>query len=270
MAASVQVLNPISAPLYSPQALKRISFAEISKESSKLGARINPKTYVKDWLAAMNAGASQRLPFVILGTDAIREDADAAQNFGTIAIEPASMAQKEVARVFERAYPELNPKERKSLLKTHFREGAIINASNWYVFLNDCFIYGALGANKEFHVGLKSIKHELIWDNKNKRPRALGRELLMLKFSGYTPFKTKQGYTFMPPSGRSEATTPIEAYREAIKQIRSVADIVEYIDSAVPLRFSDSPPPIEMAIGEDQASSSEPAPSSSYASSRGQ
>ncbi|MBS0652572.1 MAG: hypothetical protein JSR39_03500 [Verrucomicrobia bacterium] len=267
MAASAQLLSPIPAPLYSPQALKRLSFAEISRESSNLGAKISPKTYVKDWLAAMSAGASQRLPFVILGTDAIRGDADAAQNFGTIAIEPASLAQKEVARVFERAYPELNPKERKSLLKAHFREGAIINASNWYVFLNDCFIYGALGANKEFHVGLKSIKHELIWDDKNKRPRALGRELLMLKFSGYTPFKTKQGYTFMPPCGRSEATTPIETYRDAIKEVRSVGDIVEYVNSAVPLRFSDSPPPIEMAIGEDLPSSSEPFLLSSYASS---
>ncbi len=270
MAASAQVLNPIPAPLYTPQELKRISFAEISRESSMLGAKINPKTYIKDWLTAMHTGASQRLPFVVLGTDAIREDADAAQNFGTIAVEPASLAQKEVTKVFRQAFPELNPKDLKSLIKTHFREGAIINASNWYVFLNDCFIYGALGANKEFHVGLKSIKHELIWDDKNKRPRALGRELLMLKFSGYTPFKTKQGYTFMPPSGRSEATAPIEAYRDAIKEVRSVADIVGYINSAVPLSFSDSPLPDEMAIGDAQASTSEPAPSSIYASSADQ
>ncbi|MBS0607633.1 MAG: hypothetical protein JSR57_11840 [Verrucomicrobia bacterium] len=242
--AEVQIFNPIPAQNYSLGRLKSgISYAEVNKESKKLGAKIMPKTAAQDWLAAMQAAASQRLPFVILGTDAIRDDAEAALNFGTIAVEPASMAQKDVEIAFKKVFPGLKGKDMKKVLSTHFREGAIINAANWYVFLNDCFIYGALGAGKDFHVGLKSIKNELLWDDSNNRPRALGRELLMLKFSGYTAYKTKQGYTFVPPTARGGDLIPIERYREAIKEVGSIDPILEFIHSAVSLRFTPSPEP---------------------------
>jgi len=246
MAASPQILSPIPAHEYTLEQLRSgNSYAEVCNESKKLGAKIMPKTAVQDWLTAMQSAASQRLPFIVLGTDAIRGDAEAALNFGTIAVEPASMAQKDVEAAFKKVFPGLKPKDMRKILNTHFREGAIINSANWYVFLNDCFIYGAIGAGKDFHVGLKSIDHELLWDDKNNRPRALGRELLMIKFSGYSAFKTKQGYTFVPPTGRGADLVPIETYRQSIKEVRSIDPILEFIDSAVSLRFTRSPEPQE-------------------------
>lgn len=236
MSASAQILNPIPAHEYTLDQIKRNSYAEVCQESAGLGARIIFKTAASDWLKAMQVAASQRFDFVVLGSDAIRSDSVAALNFGTIALEPASLAQKEVRKVFQDCYV-LKGKPLKNLLNVHFREGAIVNAANWYVFLNDCFMYGAIGAGKEFHVGLESIDNQLLWDEKNMRPRVLGRELLMLKLAGYIPFVTEHGYTFAPPCLRDGELTPIETFRAEINKVKSIKPILEFINQAVPLNF---------------------------------
>ncbi|MBS0652167.1 MAG: hypothetical protein JSR39_01430 [Verrucomicrobia bacterium] len=229
------ILNPKNPHQYTEADFKKISYAEIFRESQKLAPNILPKKAASDWLAAIKAGASERLPFFVLGTEEIRSDVLAAQNFGTVAVVPATTAQKEIKELFLQTYPDLSSRERKSLLDSHLREGAVINAANWYVFLNDCFIYGAIGANKEFHVGLKSISSDLIWDSKEKRPRALGRELLMLELAGYTPYKTGYGYAFAPPTLRSPGASLIEEFREEIKKVSSIDRLNQFLARAVPL-----------------------------------
>lgn len=229
------ILNPKDPNKYTEADFKKISYAEVFRESKKLSPNIMPRSAASDWLTAIKAGASERLPFFILGTEEIRSDVEAAKNFGTVAVVPATKAQKEIKELFEQTYPLLSPKDRRSLLDSHLREGAVINAANWYVFLNDCFIYGAIGANKEFHVGLKSISDDLIWDAKEKRPRALGRELLMLDMAGYTPYRTGYGYAFAPPSLRSADTSLIEEFREEIKKVGSSDRIHQFLGKAVPM-----------------------------------
>lgn len=245
--------------------LKGCSYAKISKEAEGLG-KLHPKTEKTRWMQAIDAGISGNLPLIILGNSKIREDRELLYNFGYLAAsaEDAVVDKKVLGLFFEKISPvKKTKKESTKQIDEHIQKGAVINTANWYPFLNDCFIYGGISANKEFHLGTNDIPDELIWDAEEKRPTAVGRELLMLKFSGYEcSYNKKFGVIFSPPAenpgenaenlemngqtakltkktvSTKKAAIPEEVeeatlvdYRKAIEKIKSIKEIRDFLEN---------------------------------------
>ncbi len=155
--------------------------------------------------AYMNA-MSSHMPIVLLGAENMREDMELIYNMGTLATDP-QVDIKDISKHIALTHDLKPGKPLKMQVERHVKAGAIVNDSNWWIFRNDLFMLGAIHAGKEFHIsyaGIKPGRHgipprEVLWDDKNKRPRALGREILMLAASGFTPKFFKRGLSFVPP-----------------------------------------------------------------------
>ncbi len=82
--------------------------------------------------------------------------------------------------------------------------GCILNSKKWNLLVNDVAILGAIHAQQDFGIwsqryniddqtlqsmqaknGEPSIDDDILWDAKENRPRATGRELIMLREAGY-------------------------------------------------------------------------------------
>lgn len=194
----------------------------------------------KGYLLALDTN----LPLLLLGGAEMRDDLALQTNFGVLATKP-QCNEKMIREIFKKVHP---PKENanqsvKEVVKSHVTRGSIINESNWWIFRNDMFILGAIHGKREFHIARPKgnrPSEEMLWDAKTNRPRALGRELIMLKAAGYqridsparedyqeiSSLRKVIGMVFAPPVEGPKILTLTEA-REAIKQVKSVKDIQE-------------------------------------------
>ena len=110
-----------------------------------------------------------KLPFMIIGDDSLAKTKEERYNFGVLAIDKPLFP-------LDVAGP-----------PTEMNTGAVLSDKDWCVTLNDCYILGAVHARKSFHLCEVSgrLRKGSFWDVKAKRPRVLGRELMMLKKAGY-------------------------------------------------------------------------------------
>lgn len=109
-----------------------------------------------------------KLPFMVIG-DELLKTKNERYNFGVLAIDKP-------------LYPLLVAGP-----PTEMNTGAILSEKDWCVTLNDCYILGSVHARKSFHLYevLGRLEKGSFWDEIAKRPRVLGRELMMLKQAGY-------------------------------------------------------------------------------------
>ncbi|MGE4481173.1 hypothetical protein [Acidocella sp.] len=84
----------------------------------------------------------------------------------------------------------LNDYVRDILQNNMISEGSVLYEMAWSLLCNDAFVRGAIDTGKEVHVAqqgtsVSDIPMEKLFDEKNLRPRVLGRELLSLGHNGY-------------------------------------------------------------------------------------
>lgn len=173
-----------------------------------------------------------RLPFIILGGPEIRSDLELIQNCGTISTIPQIRDENlEILRLFMKKVllpknafpsPSVNPE---LFLKDHLRKGSILCESNWWPFQNDAFMFGAVHAHKDFHMGFLPRK-DLVWDEENGRPTVLGRELFLLALCGYRRIQHKafeKSSTFILPKNayKQAKSMTIKKFREALSKATS-------------------------------------------------
>lgn len=206
---------------------------EVHQENKQLKATIDiPKKEGPKLVSMIKAGGSARLPFIILGKSDLRVDQEYVNNFGTTAVNPQHN-QKTIMDFFKKIHPGIAQKALKEEVTEHLTGGSILNDANWYPFKNDCFIYGAIRKNKEFHLGIlhSGMKEEFLWDSDRNRPTVLGREIIMVMQSGYQMHNTKYGMILMPPCKGSvdSQDATVSRYRDGIKQIKSGKEILKLL-----------------------------------------
>jgi hypothetical protein len=208
---------------------------EVPKKTMKIGI---PKVEAERGARAYENAFNSFLPFVILGDATIREEETLIQNMGTLATDP-QVNQKKISDFLEESLKlENKNKQLKSAVKVHTTQGALLNDSNWWPFRNDMFMLGSIHSGKEFHLAFKNGKEpsdDSLWDNANKRPRVLGRELIMLALAGYkkvekgqisacvNPIDLEQVYV-LPKNYRASELT-LTVCRKKFAEITSAADI---------------------------------------------
>jgi hypothetical protein len=180
----------------------RPMWAEIVQEVPKKLMRVgNPRVEVKRGMEAYQNAYEAFLPFMILGDENIREEDTLLKNVGTLATNP-QVNLKRISDFLQKVLRlEKGDKQLRTAVKVHTTQGAILNDSNWWPFRNDMFMLGAIHSEKEFHLATENGKEpsdDLLWDSKNKRPRVVGRELIMLALAGYQ----KEAAELLPPAGR--------------------------------------------------------------------
>lgn len=226
----------------------RPMWAEIVQEVPKKLMRTGtPKVEVKRGMEAYQNAYEAFLPFMILGGEGIREEDNLLKNVGTLATDP-QVNLKKIADFLQRTLRlEKGDKQLKTAVKVHTTQGAILNDSNWWPFRNDMFMLGAIHSEKEFHLATENGKEpsdDILWDKKNKRPRVVGRELIMLALAGYqkeagelippagqSPSKKLKGWIFVLPKQNRARELTLSVCRKKFTEIHSAADIRNLINS---------------------------------------
>ncbi|WP_068470151.1 hypothetical protein [Candidatus Protochlamydia phocaeensis] len=187
---------PTSSAVLAPYYTEKTLFAEtivqwsrISREVPNPSMRLeSPKKEVKRAFEAYINAFKGLLPLVLLGGKEIRT-LEYEKNFGVLAIKESQVDEKVMGAFLRTTFSSLQESlSLKKRVKLHVTEGAILNATKWWLYINDLAILGAIHADKEFHVvseEKESLPFEDLWDVKNARPRVLGRELAMLMIAGY-------------------------------------------------------------------------------------
>lgn len=151
------------------------------------------------------------LDFIALGGDSLREMVDFIQNVGTLSSEKPLASPLHAAKFFRSLDNSTTQEKAMRQASTHLSAGAVINDDQWNILRNDAFMLGAIHEKKDFHLMYPSMTADadgipddsLLWDAVNNRPRALGRELLMLSFAGYQPvvadLEEQKAFMFNPP-----------------------------------------------------------------------
>lgn len=130
-------------------------------------------------------------------------------------------------------------------------QGSILNESSWWILINDWFMLGAMQSGKPFHIAAfpksKTDEEEKddfwndlfpeypaasihLWDNKNERPTAFGRELYQLISNGYRGYSSKhpesEGIVLTLPSDLKEDMRDLSflGLREQIMDIPKTKD----------------------------------------------
>lgn len=184
-----------------------------------------------DLMLAMIAGASDEFnEFMVLGKEGIRSDTPLMKNLG-IMRDSCSPLQidKKITDTYKGMFPSATTPLVQHYVKTLSTQGAIMNTSRWHILKNDCFIYGALQSQKTFHLALQTLTVKDLWNDSENRPTVLGRELYMLKLSGYKAHQTHLEMLFSPPEPNSPNPEPasLSRYRKCIDSITKVNDILD-------------------------------------------
>ncbi len=222
--------------LYDAREMKKEVSNKSVQKSFKLEKRVFHRVLQREspkLTEAISRGFRTHLSIIVLGADAIRADHEMIYNFGTLSINPA-LSTSRLERFFTGLHPDESQEEIKGECQEHITEGSIVNEAHWYPFMNDCFIYGAILGRKEFHLAMRAteVAQDIVWDKKYNRPTVLGREILMLKFSGYTATpKGDYGVVFIPPCESVETNKPasVTDYRKRIASVTKAQPILFYI-----------------------------------------
>lgn len=160
--------TPLSRDAFSTQ-LVEIWISAITKKQIKESQAENFEEFSSKCHQLYLNAFHGKLPFMIVGHEKLCESQEERYNFGVLATD-----QPFYPLTIEGSPTEMN-------------QGAILSQTNWCVTLNDCYILGAIHAQKSFHIfePLGELEDKTLWDEKYQRPRVLGRELVMLKSVGY-------------------------------------------------------------------------------------
>jgi hypothetical protein len=214
---------------------------------------------------------SSTMPFIILGTQEIRQDIALIHNMGTLATKP-QIKPTQIKCYLAAANSQLPNNLLEEEMLKHLTSGAIVNDSKWWIFQNDLYILGAIHAGKDFHLcytGMKNKCHkgipmkEALWDDRYRRPKALGREFLMTAIAGYAPVTLDSGLCFKPP-----ALNNIYTYTQMMDIVESCTmdTINKYLARRTPFQLT--PPPSSSSSSSASAAAGSPAPLPIFCSSR--
>ncbi len=203
-----------------------LPFSEFSRQVSEVWDASLEKKQIKPYQAAhrdefenkcyqlyLNAFHG-KLPFMVIGHEVLCESVEMLYNFGVLTAD-AVFCKKEI----------------KGPLPPELKQGAVLSQHEWAILLNDSYILGAIHASKSFHLyepeGLLPDKN--FWDPSHRRPRVLGRELMMLKAAGFNNLKhpyPEMEAVFVPKEGRKPC---LKELIEASEKTESLAEIKEFI-----------------------------------------
>jgi hypothetical protein len=115
--------------------------------------------------------------------------------------------------------------------------GSILCDSSWSVFKNDWAMMGVIHAGRTCYVSKihDRMLHEDLWDDENRRPKVLGREIAMLHAAGYrqvasTDLASRYGHTFVALD--RELCSKI-SYADMVKKLKAIsfkAQILAYLN----------------------------------------
>lgn len=219
------------------------NWAVITKEVQRSNLKLLPRDKeIKKGFEAYENAKTSYLPLMILGNQDLRTDKELIQNVGTLATE-TQVNIKEMKHFLQDAW-DINittdakaAKVFKKELAAHVSKGAILNESNWWPFRNDCFMLGAIHGEREIHIASKKGElptKDLLWDDKEKRPRVLGRELIMLKLAGYQRIEHKENtlsIVLAPPIVARNIT--FSDVRQELKKVKSINEVKEIFETIV-------------------------------------
>lgn len=170
--------------------------------------KINEITY-SYFLLHNNAGCSTSEVPIILGDEKLRISIHELRNFGVICGDENGLSDR----------------FKTDLLPTTPRgEGGILCEQTWDITKNDIAMIAAIQGEKDFHIFYQGteIEYKDLWDEKNQRPRVLGREIIFLLEYGYKVVTNKStGISFFPPKKENPKNV---TYSDMLKLIDSFND----------------------------------------------
>jgi len=174
----------------------RANWASISREKGNPGK--GPKKAMDLATAVYQNTLHSSCPFVVIGLNEIRKDADIARNVGLI-----------TGRV---------PKKRNEDIGGY---EAVLGEPQWSTLINDMFIIGAINGGKVVHTTHSEIPADRIWDESGKVLASFGRELAILRIAKYQFFRAAH---FDQIILRPECTEiqPNLSYSDIVKALRTV------------------------------------------------
>jgi hypothetical protein len=165
------------------------------------------------WQMYSNARSTE-LSMLVLGGDAIRDDADLLRNMGTTAARPV---ENRWGNTTVEGVPSGSN-----------QRGSVLKEARWWPLPNDAWVIGGLHGLAQFHLGV-APSDDLLWDATANRPRVLGRELIGLFAFGYIridhPHEATLGIVFGPHNKTSAQAATFGDYLEAVRRVNSVANI---------------------------------------------
>jgi hypothetical protein len=123
------------------------------------------------------AANQNALNALVLGPDTIRQRGAIISGFGITSVTPYQ------------GTVDNQTKENHNKSHASTTQGSVLSEKYWWTFLNDSWLLGGIHSNSMFYLHIPGEVQELndvkIWDDGNKRPRMLGRELIALHALGY-------------------------------------------------------------------------------------
>lgn len=154
------------------------------------------------------------LPFILLGANRIRENIPLVDNMGLVT-----------------AGHEKKKKNSQPI------QGSILGEKQWSQLINDVFILGGMHGGKEFHLISDGQFPALdsLWNAKKNCMRSLGRELAILKLSGYQLAQTDAGHpiAFSGCMAGDKIPRSFSELQIKLKTIRSFTDFQNLLGQAM-------------------------------------
>jgi hypothetical protein len=191
-------------------------WASLYKEEGNPGK--NPKEALARACALYDIILNQTSPFVVIGPG-VRSNAELKANIGLL---------------------NSSSKEKKSSKEIECLALAILGENPWSLLINDIFMLGVIHRACEVHLALPDGKmptKDLLWDEKKKKFKPLGRELVILSVCHFQRIEAPEcmGMIFAPPQkSEDHATLTLSELRERISSL-TVQEIQRF------LRFRDIP-----------------------------
>jgi len=188
-----------------------------------------------------NNAKTQKLSFVVLGETSIRQDETLLKNLGTISTNPV-MSKKIIKKYLSNAFQGEGTQKINKLTREHLMKGAVLNEGNWFILPNDMVMLGVIHSGKECHIATNEGKipsKDTLWDDKEMRPRVLGRELLQLYDAGYRIVQESllegRNIVMMRVDTKTAQEADLKGIRDSVKET-SFKNIQDIFSDTVPFR----------------------------------
>lgn len=153
---------------------------------------------------------------------------------------------------------------------TNLETGSVLCDGSWSVFKNDCVILGIIHAARPCFVARFNTKESKeptptdlskdLWDPKLKRPRVLGREIVMLHAAGYIQVASEEqikryGHKFVPKDAEAVKKVTLSELLDAVDDklsslsLEKIALIMAPYTKKSPVALSIASPSITNAAG---------------------
>jgi len=204
-------------PVIGKELDRNLKFYDITR-ALELPIPIGPSKNVWLWDVLQNFGGASEKPFLLA-----LEDSRFSKYVDTT--ELATLKQLLAKTNVKKMAPE------------HLETGAVMFELMWNLAINDSFIRGGVDSRQDFTIAapvntVSMLDPRILWDEKEKRPTVLGRELFQLSMQGY--YDIAHGYpghsiVLSPPETRN-IEPPKFDLEEYLDRLEHSTDQDKFID----------------------------------------